>query len=83
MIREIKSLLTSILARIVPATTEGEKEINAKKIVHRRVEVTMERETLSILVPHKPTDGAARKADGAATDAPRPPSPSETGGGAS
>jgi hypothetical protein len=39
-----------------------EKEIEAKNVVHRRIEVTVERETVSVLVPGRFADCA----DGAA-----------------
>jgi len=58
VIRKIKSLCTNFLARILPATAVGEKGINAQTIVRRRVEITVERETLSILVPGELAAGA-------------------------
>lgn len=70
MIRKIKSLCTNILARILPATTEGEKGINAERIVRRRVEVTVEKETLSILVPGD-LAGRAERVDAAKSSSER------------
>ena len=72
MIRKIRGLYTRITARIIPAREVSEKPINAKTIVHRRVEVTVERETVSILVPGKPVGDAGGTAGAASAQAPRP-----------
>ena len=81
MIRKIRGLYTRIKARIIPAREVAEKQINAKTMVHRRVEVTVERETVSILVPGQPAvapassrqENEAGKMPALQTTAPRPP----------
>ena len=58
MIRQIKSLYTKTLARIVPPMGRNEKELDAKTIVQRRVEITVERESVSVLQRGQPTNSA-------------------------
>ena len=62
MIREIKCLCIRTLARIIPAAAAHDNSFYAKSIEHRRVEVTVERETVSILVPLSRTAAAAPRA---------------------
>ena len=69
MIRQIKSLYHKALARIVPPAGGDGKEIDARTIVRRRVEVTVERETVFIPAPGQPAGGAAGTAGGASTGA--------------
>jgi hypothetical protein len=71
MIRKIRGLYTRITARIIPAAEVNEKEMNARTIVHRRVEVIVERESVSIRIPGQ----AAQGASGAASEAPGEPPP--------
>ena len=59
MIRKIRGLYTRIMARIIPAAEVNEKERHAKTIVHRRVEVTVERESISIRIPGQAGQGAS------------------------
>ena len=47
MIRRLRSLCAKILSRIVPATEVQGKQFGATPLVHRRVVVTVERETIS------------------------------------
>ena len=47
MIRQIKSLYTKTLTRILPPSPVDGKEIDADTLVHRRVEITVERESIS------------------------------------
>ena len=54
MIRQIKSLYDKTLARIVPPAGVDGKELDAAALVRRRVEITVERETVSVLVPSQP-----------------------------
>jgi hypothetical protein len=76
MIREIRSLCVKILSRIVPTTGAHGKEFDARTIAHRRVEVTVERESVSALVPGQTADHAGRTASGKSrTEAPYPESP--------
>jgi hypothetical protein len=44
------------LRRIVPPSKIREQENNAKESVHRRVEVTVDRELVSILIPARRPD---------------------------
>ncbi|MGA3328539.1 MAG: hypothetical protein ABSF45_29165 [Terriglobia bacterium] len=79
MIRKIRSLCVNILSRIVPATGANAREMEAKPTVHRRVEVTVERESVSVLVPGQPAARAAGTAGAKSrTEAPcaeLPPAP--------
>jgi len=51
LIRRIRNRCVKILSRIVAASDEQGKEFDATTVVHRRIEVTVERETISILAP--------------------------------
>ena len=53
-----KSLCAKFLSGIVPATGVPEKGFDAQSTVHRRVEVTVERESVSVLVPSQPAERA-------------------------
>jgi len=64
MIRQIKSLYVKTLARILPPAGVDGKEVDAKTLVRRRVEVTVERESVSVLVPRQPQDSADQAAAG-------------------
>lgn len=59
MVRKIRSLCAKILSRIVPATGANAREMEAKPTVRRRVEYTVERESVSVLVPGPPAARAA------------------------
>jgi hypothetical protein len=72
MIQKLRSLCVNILSRIVPATGANARELEAKPTVHRRVEVTVERESLSVLVPGQPAACTTGTASGKSqTEAPR------------
>jgi len=72
MIREIRCLCIKTLARIIPAGGARANSFCARTISHRRVEVTVERETVSMLVPGRPADGAHGMAGGkSAPETPR------------
>ena len=60
----LKSLYMRIETRIIPATKRDGKGTVVESIVHRRVEITVERETVSILVPGQPVGEADRTARG-------------------
>ena len=62
MIRRIRSLWRKILSRRAPPTEVNGKETAANPTVRRRVEVTVERETVSMLVRGRPPEGADRTA---------------------
>jgi len=64
MIRRLKSLYSKTLARIVPPMGRNEKELDAKTIVQRRVEITVERESVSVLQRGQPTNSAQPTAVG-------------------
>lgn len=73
MIRKIRGLYRRIKARIIPAREVNKKEDHPKTIVHRRVEVTVERETVSFRMPGQPANDAGGTVDDAPAEAPRPP----------
>lgn len=76
MIRRLRSLCAKILSRIVPATRVQGKQFGATPLVHRRVVVTVERETISILVPGQPgANGMAYGKGGPAPPCPDLPPP--------
>jgi hypothetical protein len=62
-----------ILRRGVPAAEGNTKEISPDRTVHQRVEVTVEREVVSILVRGQPKDGAQQPAGGGAEPEAAPP----------
>jgi hypothetical protein len=64
MIRQIKSLYVKTVARIIPAAGVGGKEIDARTLVRRRVEITVERESVSVFVPGRPQDSTDQTAVG-------------------
>ncbi len=64
MIRQIKSLYIKTLARILPTAGADGKEVEARTLVHRRVEVTVERESVSVFVPGRPQDSTDQTAVG-------------------
>jgi hypothetical protein len=72
MLRKIKRLYINTLARIVPAKKVDGNELE-RSIVHRRVEVKMERETVTIVAPSQPAEGAGDTVSGASAGAARPP----------
>ena len=59
MIREIRSLWRKILPRRADPTEVSGKEVPPETRVRRRVEVTVERETVSMLVRGQPAGDAA------------------------
>ena len=64
MIRQIKSLYSKTLARIVPLAGVDGKQFDARTIVHRRVEVTVERESVLVVVPGQPQGSAGQTVAG-------------------
>jgi hypothetical protein len=75
VIRRLRSLCARILSRIVPATAQG-KQFGATPLVRRRVVVTVERETISILVAGQPgVSGMACGKGGPAPPCPDLPPP--------
>lgn len=62
MTQRIRSLCAKIVSRIVAAAGVQGKEVGAKAIVHRRVELTVERESVSVLVAGIGIDGALEAA---------------------
>jgi hypothetical protein len=82
MIQTIKSLWIKILSRIVAARRAPRKGFDSESMVHRRVAVTVERETVSILLPGASVvQGAAGTGSGKGGRAARrpelpPPAPS-------
>ena len=73
MIRHVKSLYKKALAHIVPPAGGDGKELDARTIVRRRVEVTVERETVSLLVPGQPRTSADRTVAGCGDPEGEPP----------
>lgn len=73
MIRAFRSLCAKLLPGIVPAMGVPEKEFDDKPLVRRRVEVTVERESVSILVPSQPAERASDT--GRAESSPEAPRP--------
>jgi hypothetical protein len=64
MFRKIRSLWVKILPRWAPAKEVRGKETEAATLVHRRVEVTVERESVWILAPGQSADAAEGTAGG-------------------
>lgn len=54
MMRKIRTLAMRILSQVVPPKKVRREETEAKNSVRRRVEITVERESISILVPGQP-----------------------------
>jgi hypothetical protein len=50
MIRKIRSLCTRIMARIIPAMKRNARKTVAGSVTHRRLVVTVERESISMWV---------------------------------
>ncbi len=73
MIQKIGGLYTRVMARIIPARDVNKKEDHPKTIVHRRVEVTVERESVSFRMPGRPGNDAGGTVGDAPAEAPRPP----------
>ena len=73
MIRKIWGLYTRITARIIPAREMNKKEDHPKTIVHRHVELTVERESVSFRMPSQPANDAGGTVGDAPAEAPRPP----------
>ena len=72
MIRQIKSLYDKTLARIVPPAGADGKELDAAALVRRRVEITVERETVSVLMPGQPAERTVGTAECVGETADRP-----------
>jgi len=82
MIRQIKSLYSKTLARIVPPAGTVRKGLDAGTLVRRRVEVTVERESVSVLVAGQPESAGQRlvePGDHKAQTLALPPWPANTG----
>jgi len=60
----LKGLFIKSRAQIIPATEEVGEETVGQSVVHRRVEITVQRETISILVPGPPASEAKRMGRG-------------------
>jgi hypothetical protein len=72
----LRSKGMNILRRRVPAVEAGGKEINPAGTVHRRIEVTVEREVVSVLARGKrkgqSPDGAASGSESVPAELPLP-----------
>jgi len=73
MMQKIGGLYTRVMARIIAAREMNRKEDHPKTIVHRHVEVTVERESVSFRMPSQPANDAGGTVDDAPAEAPRPP----------
>ena len=84
MIRQIKSLYRKTLGRIVPPAGTDRKGLDVGTLVRRRVEVTVERESVSVLVLRQPQDSAGQTlvgpSDHKAQTLALPPWPANTDG---
>lgn len=81
MIGILKSLYMKIRAPIIPATEMDGKETVVESVVHRRVEVMVVRESVSILVPGQSAndeEGGARKKSRPKAACKELPSPEQT-----
>jgi len=82
MIRQIKSLYRKTLGRIVALPGLDGKEFDTGTLVRRRVEITVERETVSVLVPAQPQSArqtAVEPSDRKAQTLALPPWPARPG----
>lgn len=57
MIRKVRSLCLRLLGSILPLSELGEQETRVKTTLHRRFEVTVERETVSTFVRGQLVEG--------------------------
>ena len=64
MIGMLKGLYMKLRAQVIPATEVGGKETAGQSAVHRRIEIIVQRETVSIVVPGLSADEAGRTARG-------------------
>ena len=80
MIRAFRSLCAKLLSPLLPATEVPEKGFGDKPLLRRRVEVTVERESVSVLLPGQPDERARGTGQGkggpGAPSAESPPTPS-------
>lgn len=81
MIRIIKNLLTKLLSSIIPAKNVNGEKNEAAGVVRRRVEVTVERETVSLRAPVQSAgsaDGTTGGGSGLEAPGKRPPPPAQS-----
>ncbi len=64
MVRTICSSLMQSLARIIPAIIRNTRGTATAGVVHRRIEITVERESVSLLVPGQRAEAAGGAASG-------------------
>jgi len=67
MVLKLYNSLRHALAAIIPAIQRNTRGSATPSVVHRRVEVTVERETVTVLVPLQPPEGSCGTARGHST----------------